>query len=81
MAKTVAIPDELHDTLATLAAREGLSVDALVERALEVVAVLDRVRSRPPVNLGISAAELIREGREERDRQLMERWSSSTPRR
>lgn len=89
MAKTVEIPDELHDELASMAADEGMPLDAFIARKLMAVTqreketeeLLERIRSRPRVDLGISAADLIREGREERGRQLTERWLSSTPRR
>lgn len=88
MAKTVEIPDELHDALADRAQKEGVTLPAFVERELrELVesgrakdALLERIRSRSAVDLGISAADLIREGREERDRELSDRWLSSTPR-
>ncbi|HEV7240793.1 MAG TPA: toxin-antitoxin system HicB family antitoxin [Thermoanaerobaculia bacterium] len=88
MAKTVEIPDELHDALVARAEEEGLSLSDYVVRELEsteqtgvAADLLERIRSRPPVDLKITAAELIREGREERDRELTDRWSSSTPRR
>ena len=88
MGKAVEIPEELYEALTERAAREGVSLVELVSRELTIVeenerakdALLDRIRHRPPVALGISAAELIREGREEREQQLTERWSSSTPR-
>jgi len=88
MAKTVEIPDELHEELVARALKEGLSLADYLVRELEsaehpVVTgeLLERIRSRPAIDLGITAAELIREGREERDRELTDRWSSSTPRR
>lgn len=88
MAKTVEIPDELHDALAERAEEEGLSVSAYITRELgnadhtmAMARLLERIRRREPVDLGISAADLIREGREERVRELTDRWLSSTPRR
>jgi predicted DNA binding CopG/RHH family protein len=89
MAKTVEIPDELHEALEARAAKEGLPLQTYVARALRTVAeddqaraeLLERIRNRSAVDLGVAAADLIREGREERTRTLTERWSSSTLRR
>lgn len=89
MAKTVEIPDELHEALEARARVRGISLNEYIAHELDAQAggkgavadLLDRIRSRPPVDLGISAADLIREGREERDRQLTDKWLSSTPRR
>jgi hypothetical protein len=89
MAKTVEIPDEFHEQVEARARERGLSVDEYVAHVLDVAPerdrtpaeVLERIRNRQPVDLGISAAELIREGREERTRQLTDTWLSSTPQR
>jgi len=83
MAK-VEIPDELHEQLEERARERGLSVDEYVVHVLDIAPVrdrtleelLERIRSREPVDLGICAADLIREGREERGRQLTDQWSS-----
>jgi hypothetical protein len=89
MGKIVEIPEVLHDVLTARAAIAGLSLSEYLARELDVDAghgrakaeVLERIRSRPPVDLGITTADLVREGREERDRKLTDRWSSSMPRR
>lgn len=84
MGKVVEIPEALHDALSARAAGEGLSLSEYLVRELDVYAkgpkaqVLERIRSRRPVDLGITAADLIREGREERDRELTDTWSSLT---
>jgi negative regulator of replication initiation len=85
MGKTVEIPDELHALLEEQARPTGLSVSAYLAHVLALKVqtrtppeVLDRIRSRPRVNLGIDAADLINEGREERTQQLIEPWLSST---
>jgi hypothetical protein len=85
MAKTVelSLTDEMHDALTKRAVKEGVSVGDLVVRELEhlvqpsdVSAVLQRILSRDPVNLGVPAADLVREGRDERAAELSDRWSS-----
>jgi hypothetical protein len=88
MTKTVEIPDELHEQLERRAQQEGVTVaEYLAQRfgtfggGVTPPEVLDRIRSRPRVDLGIAAADLIRQGREERAQQLIEPWSSSTPQR
>lgn len=89
MAKTVEIPDELHEALEMRARARGISLNEYIAHELDsrsngkraVADLLERIRSRPPVDLGVSAADLIREGREERARQLTDKWLSSTPRR
>lgn len=84
MGKVVEIPEALHDALSLRAAGEGLSLSEYLVRELDPLAkepkakLLERIRGRQPVDLGMSAADLIRDGREERDRELTARWSSST---
>jgi hypothetical protein len=88
MGKTVQIPDELHEALEARARAEGVSMGEYLAHVMGMtmsrctpVEVLERIRSREPVDLGISAADLIRQGREERTLQLTEPWLSSTPQR
>ena len=88
MAKTIEIPDELHERLAERARACGISVGEYLVHLLDIPVpkrtppeVLERIRSRTAVDLGISAADLIRAGREERMQQLDEPWWSSTPQR
>jgi post-segregation antitoxin (ccd killing protein) len=81
MAKTVEIPDELHEVLDSRAQKEGLSVSALVRRELEKQLIdeispdelLERLRKIPPLDLGnLTSADIIREGREERTDQILD---------
>jgi hypothetical protein len=87
MAKTIEIPnvpDELHDAVAARAQREGLSIaDYLLQEMRriatttspdEIWEILERI---PPLDLGnLTAADLIREGREERTDQILDAISS-----
>ena len=67
------VPDELHRSLKERAAREGTTMSDLVMRELPRIAhkpspeqVMARILAREPVG-GAPAADLIREGREERE--------------
>lgn len=69
------VPESVRRRLKARAAMEGVSMSAyvrrLIERALERPSrqeVLDRLRALPPVETGISAAEILREARESRFR-------------
>ncbi len=73
------VPDKLHRTLKARAAQAGMSLSEYLLRELKKVGdkpsveeLLERIRSRPPIEPGVSSAEIIREGREERMRQLDE---------
>lgn len=88
MAKTleISVPDEVHEALTERAAQAGVSVSEYLLREVEklverptVDELIERIRDRGPIDLGISAAELVREAREERDRELEARWSSLIP--
>ncbi|MCU1244537.1 MAG: hypothetical protein JWN02_447 [Acidobacteria bacterium] len=85
MSKTLEIPDALYEALEKRAASEDLTLSDLAVRSLErelgterptsARDALDelraRLRARPPIELKNStAAELLREGREEREEQL-----------
>jgi plasmid stability protein len=84
MAKTLEIenvPDATHEALVARAEQDGLSVSAYVLRELQkqVAAetksdeLLARIRRLPRVDLGdLTAADLIREGREERIDQVID---------
>jgi antitoxin FitA len=72
------VSETAHERLRVKAAEEGLSLSEYLRRELEALAGtltwsewLERARSREPVE-GVSGAELIREAREERERQLEE---------
>jgi plasmid stability protein len=81
MAKMVQIrnmPDALHRKLKARAALNSMSLSSYLIRELKEIAakptweeMLDRLAQRTPVQLDIPPAEVIRRGREERDR----RWS------
>ena len=84
MARTLEVrdvPDELHDALESRARREGVTVSELVVRQLETQVargispdeLLGRLQRLPQVDFGeLTAAELIREGREERTDQILD---------
>ena len=66
------VPDELHAELKARAARKGQSLSDFLLAELRRVAakpdlteVLDRIRRRPPVDLGdVSIVDIIREWRD-----------------
>ena len=71
------VPDALHRTMKARAAMAGMSLsDYLVQeiRRLAEKPTMEelrkRVASREPANLALSAAEIIRAGREERETHL-----------
>jgi len=73
------VPDEVHETLRKRAAEERKSLSEYVLGELERVAsrptmseALARIKEREQIELPMSAAELIREGREERTDDVME---------
>lgn len=68
MAKTVEIPDELHEQLEARARREGVSLPELFARELARAAakrplddILDEVVADPAVDLPVSTADILRE--------------------
>lgn len=76
------VPESLHRKLKSRAALEGISLSDYVLRELKRVAsyptreeLMARLAALPPVDMaGVDVAELIREGREEREREIDE-WS------
>lgn len=71
------VPDDVHRTLKARAAKQGMSLSEYLLAEVTDLARLptleehvERVRSRSMEDLGSSAAELIREAREERERRL-----------
>jgi hypothetical protein len=82
------VPRALRDKLRKRASSKGMSMS---KYAVQVLAEgverptldewLSMVRSDPPVVIGPSAAELIREARHEVDAKFERVWSSSTRRR
>jgi len=71
------VPEDVHRTLKERAARRGMSLSEYLRAETSALASLptlrehvDRVRARPMPHLPVPAAELIRAGREEREREL-----------
>ena len=60
------VPEELYDALETRAAAERLSVAGYVLDILARRRFRERLQSRPRVELSVSAADLVREGRDNR---------------
>jgi plasmid stability protein len=74
------VPDDVHRTLKARAAKEGVSLSEYLRREVldfaqrpTLAEVTERIRSRPMIRSEIPAAELIREAREERERELDDR--------
>lgn len=79
MAKTIEIPDAAYEELEERARAAGLSVEAYALRELQLMQgkltigeVWERIKDLPPVVSSETAAEMIRAGREERERHLDE---------
>jgi plasmid stability protein len=75
------VPDGLHRELVRRARARGQTLTDFIQEILErEVArpdpqeVFRRIRESEPVDLGISAAELVREGRMERDAGMEKYW-------
>ena len=71
------VPEDLHRTLKAKAAKEGMSLsEYLLREVVDLAArptlaeMTERIRSRPMIRSKVPAAELIREAREEREREL-----------
>ena len=71
------VPDDLHRTLKARAAKEGMSLsEYLLREVVDLAArptlaeMTERIRSRPMIRSKVAAAELIREARDEREREL-----------
>jgi hypothetical protein len=67
------VPDQVHRTLKSRAAREGMSLSDFIKRELARSAKrltieewLDRIRDRKPIPITRSPAEVIREMRDSR---------------
>ena len=67
------VPEDVHGTLKSRAAREGMSLSDYIKRELERVAErptmqewLERTRNAKPIPTRTSAARVIRELRDER---------------
>jgi antitoxin FitA len=67
------VPESLHSTLKSRAAREGMSLSDFIKKELERVAErptmrewLERTQQAKPISVKRSAAQVIREMRDER---------------
>lgn len=67
------VPDSVHGTLKSRAAREGMSLSDFIKRELERVAErptmrewLERIEQAKPIPVKRTAAQIIRELRDER---------------
>jgi len=74
------VPDDVHRTLKARAAKQGMSLSEFLLAEVTDLAdrptleeLTERVMKRSRVHFSVSAAELIREAREERERQLDDR--------
>ena len=74
------VPEDIHRTLKARAAKEGLSLsEYLLREAVDLAErptmaeMIERIRSRPQARTTRPSAEIIREEREERDRELVDR--------
>ena len=70
------VPDELHERLRRIARKTNGTMRAIVlaaiEKELERSEWLERLETRPVVDLGMPAARMIEEARAERDKELDE---------
>jgi antitoxin FitA len=83
------VPEDVHRRLKELAKREGMSLSDYLRRELthlshqlsweELFEEMDRDAWRSEGLSDVDAAELIRQGREERDRELMGRLGEDAP--
>jgi antitoxin FitA len=74
------VPEDVHARLKARAAKAGMSLSDYLLREITWMAsqltwdeYFDAVDREEPIATGIDWVEVIREGREERDRELMER--------
>ena len=74
------MPEHIHRIVKARAASEGMSLSEYLLREIRKTAerptnqeIMERLAQLPPINLGKSSAEVVREGREERMRELDER--------
>ena len=80
------VPEDVHARLKARAAAAGMSLSDYLLRELTFLAsrptwqeIFDEIDRENPVATGIDWAEAVREGREERDRELMERFTRDDP--
>ena len=75
------VPEDVHRRLKERAQREGKSLSdyllqevTLLSRQMSWEELFDEIDETDPTPTGIDWAEAVREGREERDRELMDRF-------
>jgi antitoxin FitA len=75
------VPEDVHRRLKERAQREGKSLSdyllqevTLLSRQMSWDELFDEIDETDPTPTGIDWAEAVREGREERDRELMDRF-------
>lgn len=80
------MPEKLHRTLKSRAAQAGMSLSAYLLRELKrsadkpsIEEILERIRKREPIR-DVSGADLVRQGRAQRDAQVRE-WMNNSGRR
>jgi antitoxin FitA len=80
------VPEDVHARLKARAAAAGMSLSDYLLREITFLAsrptwqeIFDETDRENPVATGIDWAEAVREGREERDRELMERFTRDDP--
>jgi hypothetical protein len=73
------VPEDVHRRLKERAKREGMSLSdyllqevTLLSRQMSWEELFDEIDETDPTPTGIDWAEAVREGREERDRELMD---------
>ena len=81
------VPEDVHARLKARAAAAGMSLSDYLLREITWIAnrmtwdeYFDAVKDEEPIATGVDCVEVIREGREERDRELMARiWPDDDP--
>ncbi len=80
------VPEDVHARLKARAAAAGMSLSDYLRREITFLAsrptwqeIFDEIDRENPVATGIDWAEAVREGREERDHELMERFTRDDP--
>jgi len=80
------VPEDVHARLKARAAAAGMSLSDYLRREITFLAsrptwqeIFDEIDRENPVATGIDWAEAVREGREERDHELMERFTPDDP--
>jgi antitoxin FitA len=74
------VPDDIHRKLKARAAEAGISLSEYLKREISTMVekptladVVERIRSRELYDLDVDVAEIIKDEREQRDRELFDR--------